>query len=261
MRFNLTQYSSNRRVGVNASQYSYRLSAPIHGLAVQLFQSAREYSLYVYIYICCTSYIYISNHAVFNLKSDTNILFYLISIVDYGYGIRLCQKSTNETVIMFNARNELDQSRFADDLSESIAEMDEMMAIKSRNIVEILHFKFTEKIYQHSLMHKKFKKSPSGLIESNKIDLTSSDPHIGSRTNCDIIKDGGSQTNIASVDDIEKQSATNPVKTTNLVNGHANRWTKSNSISSLSSLAGSDESGSGRQTGSYVTGKSGLVCV
>lgn len=54
---------------------------------------------------------------------------------------------------MFNARNELDQSRFVDDLGESIAEMDEMESIKVNNISETIHFKYLERLKRHAMMH------------------------------------------------------------------------------------------------------------
>lgn len=54
---------------------------------------------------------------------------------------------------MFNARNELDQSRFVDDLGESIAEMDEMETIKTHNIIETIHFKHQERLRRHAMMH------------------------------------------------------------------------------------------------------------
>lgn len=54
---------------------------------------------------------------------------------------------------MFNARNELDQSRFVDDLTESIAEMDEMEMIKTNNIIETIHFRFSDRLKRHSNMH------------------------------------------------------------------------------------------------------------
>lgn len=72
---------------------------------------------------------------------------------DYLYGIRLCKKSDDETLIMFNARNELDQSRFVDDLSESIAEMDEMETIKVHNLIETIHFRQQERLRRHRMSH------------------------------------------------------------------------------------------------------------
>jgi IQ motif/SEC7 domain-containing protein len=49
---------------------------------------------------------------------------------DYPYCIRLSQKVDGKVIITFNARNQHDQLKFADDLRESIAEMDEMEAIR-----------------------------------------------------------------------------------------------------------------------------------
>lgn len=77
----------------------------------------------------------------------------LFQSTHYNFGIRLCQRSNDETLIMFNARNELDQSRFVDDLGESIAEMDEMESIKAHNLVDVLHFKYQDRLRRHTLMH------------------------------------------------------------------------------------------------------------
>lgn len=54
---------------------------------------------------------------------------------------------------MFNARNELDQSRFVDDLSESIAEMDEMETIRAHNHIETIHFRQQERLRRHAMSH------------------------------------------------------------------------------------------------------------
>lgn len=71
----------------------------------------------------------------------------------YNFGIRLCQRSNDETLIMFNARNELDQSRFVNDLSESIAEMEEMEVIRAHNIIEKIHVTHQERLRRHAMMH------------------------------------------------------------------------------------------------------------
>lgn len=76
-----------------------------------------------------------------------------LSFPDYNFGIKLCQRSTDGTIVMFNARNELDQSRFVDDLGESIAEMDEMKSIKVNNISETIHFKYLERLKRHAMIH------------------------------------------------------------------------------------------------------------
>lgn len=54
---------------------------------------------------------------------------------------------------MFNAHNELDQSRFVEDLSESIAETDEMDLIRSQNIIETIHLKHLERLKRHAMLH------------------------------------------------------------------------------------------------------------
>jgi len=50
--------------------------------------------------------------------------------LDYPYCIRLSQKVDGKILATFNARNEHDRCKFADDLRESIAEMDEMETIR-----------------------------------------------------------------------------------------------------------------------------------
>lgn len=95
---------------------------------------------------------------------------------------------------MFNARNELDQSRFVDDLSESIAEMDEMELIKANNIIETIHFRYSERLKRHSIMH-----SGGGVNNENNIIMQSSSKNtvlalddnqagrkLSSMNNCDI---------------------------------------------------------------------------
>lgn len=54
---------------------------------------------------------------------------------------------------MFNAKNELDQSRFVGDLSESIAEMEEMETIKKHNLIETIHFRQQERLRRHRMSH------------------------------------------------------------------------------------------------------------
>ncbi|XP_071054671.1 IQ motif and SEC7 domain-containing protein 1 isoform X8 [Onthophagus taurus] len=44
----------------------------------------------------------------------------------YPFGIRLSQRVDDKTLIIFNARNEHDRIKFAEDLKESVCEMDEM---------------------------------------------------------------------------------------------------------------------------------------
>ncbi|XP_018329497.1 IQ motif and SEC7 domain-containing protein 1 isoform X2 [Agrilus planipennis] len=50
----------------------------------------------------------------------------LFQVPHYPYGIRLSQRVDGKALITFNARNEHDRCKFAEDLKESILEMDEM---------------------------------------------------------------------------------------------------------------------------------------
>lgn len=47
-------------------------------------------------------------------------------VLDYPFGIRLSQKVDGKVLVTFNARNEHDRCKFAEDLKESVSEMDEM---------------------------------------------------------------------------------------------------------------------------------------
>lgn len=49
---------------------------------------------------------------------------------DYPYCIRLSQKVDGKILVTFNARNEHDRCKFAEDLRESISEMDEMETLR-----------------------------------------------------------------------------------------------------------------------------------
>lgn len=49
---------------------------------------------------------------------------------DYSHCIQLSQKVDGKVLIRFNARNEHDRCKFAQDLEESIAEMDEMEQLR-----------------------------------------------------------------------------------------------------------------------------------
>ncbi|XP_055704900.1 IQ motif and SEC7 domain-containing protein 1 isoform X1 [Phlebotomus papatasi] len=54
----------------------------------------------------------------------------LLDVPNYPYCIRLSQKVDGKVLITFNARNEHDRCKFAEDLRESICEMDEMEALR-----------------------------------------------------------------------------------------------------------------------------------
>lgn len=54
----------------------------------------------------------------------------------YPYGIKIAQKWDNKVVLMLNARNDHDRSKFVEDLKESVAEMDEMEALRLEGELE-----------------------------------------------------------------------------------------------------------------------------
>ncbi|XP_062562460.1 IQ motif and SEC7 domain-containing protein 1 isoform X3 [Armigeres subalbatus] len=54
----------------------------------------------------------------------------LLDVPNYPYCIRLSQKVDNKVLVTFNARNEHDRCKFAEDLRESISEMDEMETLR-----------------------------------------------------------------------------------------------------------------------------------
>lgn len=58
------------------------------------------------------------------------ILVNLFSVPHYPFGIRLSRRVDSRRLATFNARNEHDRCKFAEDLRESIAEMDEMEAMR-----------------------------------------------------------------------------------------------------------------------------------
>lgn len=60
----------------------------------------------------------------------------LLDVPNYAYCIRLSQKVDGKVLVTFNARNEHDRCKFADDLRESIAEMDEMDQLRIESEME-----------------------------------------------------------------------------------------------------------------------------
>lgn len=67
------------------------------------------------------------SHPSNNSKSYKKIFFF---IQDYPFCIRLSQKVDGKVLVTFNARNEHDRCKFAEDLRESISEMDEMESLR-----------------------------------------------------------------------------------------------------------------------------------
>ncbi|KAH9425406.1 IQ motif and S7 domain-containing protein 1 [Dermatophagoides pteronyssinus] len=73
----------------------------------------------------------------------------------YAHGIRISRRVDQKCLALFNARNELDQRRFVEDLRESIAEMDEMEQIritKSSSLVQLNDFMLTTTSNNHNTM-------------------------------------------------------------------------------------------------------------
>ncbi|XP_034934125.1 IQ motif and SEC7 domain-containing protein 1 isoform X3 [Chelonus insularis] len=60
----------------------------------------------------------------------------LFEVPHYLYGIRLSQRVDGKVLVTFNARNEHDRCKFAEDLRESISEMDEMEALRIETELE-----------------------------------------------------------------------------------------------------------------------------
>uniref|UniRef100_A0A1B6DPZ7 SEC7 domain-containing protein n=1 Tax=Clastoptera arizonana TaxID=38151 RepID=A0A1B6DPZ7_9HEMI len=58
--------------------------------------------------------------------SLSGLVVSLFQVPYYSYGIRLSQRVDNRVLITFNARNDHDRCKFADDMRENISEMDEM---------------------------------------------------------------------------------------------------------------------------------------
>lgn len=101
----ITKILSKKKSSVT---YTFRNSYPLAGMVVSLFEKQRKYSreLRLCLYV-------------------ERILIYC-GVVDYPFGIRLSQRVDGKALVTFNARNEHDRCKFAEDLKESISEMDEM---------------------------------------------------------------------------------------------------------------------------------------
>lgn len=110
---------------------------------------------------------------------------------------------------MFNARNELDQSRFVDDLGESIAEMDEMETIKTNNIIDTIHFKYLERLQRHAMMHNTDDHVPSLIDHHLRDEIHPQSKLVMKDNDCDTLT---SNKQISALDEpMKQQSRTNPV--------------------------------------------------
>lgn len=95
----ITKILSKKKSSVT---YTFRNSFPLCGMVVTLFEVPRK----------------------FRWKKCRIRLIGGSS--DYPFGIRLSQRVDGKVLVTFNARNEHDRCKFAEDLKESVSEMDEM---------------------------------------------------------------------------------------------------------------------------------------
>lgn len=108
----------------------------------------------------------------------------LFQSTHYEFGIRLFQSSSNATVMMFNSVNKQDQVRFSRDLQDSIAEMREMEEIKNKNIVDLLHAKFLEKLRVHAQRHQEPKCDKNDYHNKDDYQHTKVTPTLIVNGNC-----------------------------------------------------------------------------
>ena len=79
------------------------------------------------------------NSVTYTFRQSYLLAGMVVSLFDtpfYPYGIQLAQKWDRKIVLTLNARNEHDRSKFVEDLKESIAEMDEMEALRLESELE-----------------------------------------------------------------------------------------------------------------------------
>lgn len=147
---------------------------------------------------------------------------------------------------MFNARNDLDRSRFVDDLSESIAEMDEMETIRAHNIIETIYFRHQERLRRHAAIHNSNENISKQNVEH--VNDSSKQSNGSLSNNCD---------NRGSDDDRRLQAIKNKQdidnSTAGLAAGRAHRiQSKFNSMFNLSSATNQEVVGGLRHNRSFA---------
>lgn len=106
----------------NSVTYTFRESFPLCGMVVSTFEVPCEY---------------LNRISVFHFQLCIFLIYFLHwRLSDYQYGIRLSQRVDGKVLITFNARNEHDRCKFAEDLRESISEMDEMENLRIEQELE-----------------------------------------------------------------------------------------------------------------------------
>ncbi len=79
------------------------------------------------------------NMVTYTFRQNHILAGLTVSLFDtpyYPFGIQVVQKRDRKVVLTLNARNEHDRSKFVEDLKESIAEMDEMEALRLESELE-----------------------------------------------------------------------------------------------------------------------------
>lgn len=107
----------------NSATYTFRVSFPLCGMVVTLLDVPSE---------CTFEILMIS----FRTLQMSTYLYLFFAFTDYPYCIRLSQKVDGKNLVTFNARNEHDRCKFAEDLRESISEMDEMESLRINDELE-----------------------------------------------------------------------------------------------------------------------------
>lgn len=105
----------------NSATYTFRVSFPLCGMVVTLLDVPSKYFHFV-----CLNQLHFGH-----TETEQNTQkFKFPQFTDYPYCIRLSQKVDGKILVTFNARNEHDRCKFAEDLRESISEMDEMESLR-----------------------------------------------------------------------------------------------------------------------------------
>lgn len=73
---------------------------------------------------------------LFNKKKKNHAPKYTQIFTDYPYLMEVRQRVDNKVLIVFNARNEHDRTKFCEDLKESVCEMDEMESLRIEGELE-----------------------------------------------------------------------------------------------------------------------------
>merc|ERR1712142_335755 len=96
-------------------------------------QHQREVFLFNDILVITKIYSRRKNSVTYTFRNSFPLTGMLVSLFEnafYAHGITLTQRWDRKVVITLNARNDHDRSKFVEDLRESIAEMDEMEALR-----------------------------------------------------------------------------------------------------------------------------------